>query len=120
MNSFISKLKKLGLFALAFIPSPLPIGMTEFDVWAKSVLSLTKLPDNDSTRFTLASMIPHQKVDRFYISKITFANMINKAAANQIGGAVMQELKAKQLVAIEAAKQAEATALNGAPSGING
>lgn len=118
MNRILSIFKQFIAHLLAWIPTPLPIGMEEFDIWAKSVLSLTRLPDNDSTRFALASIVPHQKAERFYIPKRLFANMLCKSAANQVGGAVMHELKEKQQAAIaaeqaaiEAAKQAEATAL---------
>lgn len=116
MNNLVSKIKLAFNLLLAYIPTPLPIGMEEFNVWAKSVLALTNLPDNDSTRFALASTIPHQKAERFRVPKILFANMLQKSAANQIGGAVMHELKEKQRLAIEAAKAAEVTAQDGQPS----
>lgn len=117
MNNIFSKIKGFINLLLACLPSPLPIGMKEFDEWAKSVLALTALPDNDSTRFALASTIPHQKAERYRVPKILFANMLLKSAANQVGGAVMHELKEKQKAAIEAsAKQAEATAQSGQSS----
>lgn len=109
MSRILSIFKQSIAHLLAWIPTPLPIGMDEFDIWAKSVLALTSLPDNDSVRFALASTIPHQKAERYRIPKRLFANMLLKSAANQIGGAVMHELKEKQKAAI-AAEQAEATA----------
>lgn len=117
MNNLLSKAKRLLSFLLAYIPTRLPIGMTEFDSWAGSVIALTNLPDNDSTRFALASTIPHQKAEHFYVAKIKFAILLQKSAANQIAGGIMHELKAKQLAAIEAAaKQAEVTAPTEPPS----
>lgn len=115
MTNAIKKIKSIFTLLLALLPSRLPIGMEEFDKWATDVLALTKLPDNDSTRFALASTIPHQKAESFYVSKFKFACLLQKSAANQIGGAVMHEMKEKQLkrVAEEAAKQAEATAQEG-------
>lgn len=113
MNTLLSKLKFLALYITSYIPTPLPIGMEAFDVWAKSVLALTSLPDNDSTRFALASTVPHQKAENYYVPKIKFAKLLLKSAANQIAGAVMHELKEKQQAAIAAAKLAEATAQNG-------
>jgi hypothetical protein len=113
MNKLLNKVKQVIAHLLAYLPSALPIGMTEFDEWAKSVLALTNLPDNDSTRFTLASIIPHQDKGAFLTPKIKFAHLMLKAASNQIAFGVMEELKAKQLAAA-AAKQAEATAPNGA------
>lgn len=119
MTTFFNKVKQFGLYLLAYLPSSLPIGMTEFDVWAKSVLALTNLPDNDSTRFTLASIIPHQDKGSFLTPKIKFAHLMQKAAANQIAFGVMEELKAKQLAAVQAAQQAEATAITVASEQTN-
>lgn len=118
MNTLITKIKSLVAHLLAYVPTRLPIGMAEFDTWAKSVISLTKLPDNDSTRFALASTVPHQKAEKFLSPKIKYAWLLEKSAANQVAFGVMTELKEKQqrLAAEEAAKQAEATAQDG-PSG---
>lgn len=115
MTNIIARLFSFLSLLLAYIPSRLPIGMTEFDTWAKSVLALSNLPDNDSTRFALASTVPHQKAEHFYVAKIKFVRLLQKSAANQIAGGVMHDLKAKQLAAIEAAKQAEVTAQDGPP-----
>jgi hypothetical protein len=116
MNNLLNKVKGLIKHILAYVPTKLPIGMTEFDTWAKDVLALTHLPDNDSTRFALASIIPHQKAESFYVPKIKFAHLLLKSAANQVAGGVMHDLKEKQKAAIEAAaKQAEATAQDGLP-----
>lgn len=113
MNNILNTVKHAFNTLLSFIPTKLPIGMDEFNDWAASVLALTGLPDNDSTRFALAGMIAYQKPDRFYTPKRLFALMMLKAAANQIGGAVMYELKEKQKTAEAERKQAEATALSG-------
>lgn len=110
MNNLINKVKLIVRYLASYIPTPLPIGMTEFDAWAKDVLSLTPLPDNDSTRFALASIIPHQKAEHYRVAKIKFVNLLMKSASNQIAGGVMHELKAKQQAAMEAAKRAEAEA----------
>lgn len=91
-------------------PTELPIGRVEFDLWAADVLSLTRLPDNDSTRFALASTIPHQEITKGKLPKAYFAGLLMKSAANQVAFSVMEELKEKQQAAIDAAKQAEATA----------
>lgn len=115
MNNLINKIKYLGSLLLAYIPTRLPLGMTEFETWAKSVLVLSNLPDNDSTRFALASTVPHQKAENFYVAKIKFVRLLQKSAANQVAGGVMHDLKTKQQAALEAAKQAEATAQDGQP-----
>lgn len=112
MTNLFTKIKGIINYLLAYLPSSLPVGMTEHEAWAKSVIALTSLPDNDSTRFTLASIVPHQGKGEFLTPKIKFAHLMQKAAANQVAFGIMEELKAKQqrLAAEEAAKQAEATA----------
>jgi hypothetical protein len=85
-----------------------PTGMTEFDTWSSSIILTYEFPDNDSTRFALATMILHADSKLAYASKHFFAKQIIKAMANQVAAGVMQDLKAKQ--ALEQQKQAEATA----------
>lgn len=97
----------------AYIPSPLPLGVTEFNAWAGSVLALTPLPDNESTRFALASTLPHQPFNKFLIRRIFFARLLMKSAANQVAFGIMEELKAKQAARQAAQEQAEATAHDG-------
>lgn len=114
MTNLFNKIKFIVSYLLAYVPTRLPIGMTEFDTWAKSVIDLTRLPDNDSTRFALASTVPHQKADKFLTPKIKYAWLLEKSAANQVAFGIMTELKEKQQkLAEEAAKQAEVTAQDG-------
>ncbi len=117
MSKLYTIVKNLVSKALSYLPTPLPIGMSEFDAWATSVIALSRLPDNDSIRYTLATMIPHQKAERDRIPKALFVSMMHKAAANQIAMGYAYDLKEKQKAAIEAAKAAEATALNAEASG---
>lgn len=86
---FFSKLK-------TFFPSPLPVGMAEFDVWSQSIIDAYVLPDNDSTRFALATMILHAGSSEAYKPKRFFGLCVKKSMANQIAGGVMQDLKKKQ------------------------
>jgi hypothetical protein len=102
MNIFKSK-----AYRFANDPVELPIGRAEFDQWATEVLSLTRLPDNDSTRFALASTIPHQEISKGKLPRSYFAGLLMKSAANQVAFSVMEDLKAKQQAAIDAANQVE-------------
>lgn len=110
-------MKKLIKKFMASFPSPLPFGMAEFEVWAKDIILISNLPDNDSTRFALASAIMHypssNKDNTKAFSKVPkafFGNILRKGGANQVAAGVMQQLKDKQRAAEEAAKEAAGAA----------
>lgn len=109
MNKILSKLVKLGQLIRAFFPSALPIGVTEGNAWLDSIVNLYNLPDNDSTRFALSSMIGHMNPTAAFKSKFYFALLAWKSMANQIAYAKMHELKEKQQ-ALVAKEKAEAEA----------
>lgn len=117
-----SKIKKLALRLYAFVPTRLPIGLTEFNEWASSVLSLYDFPDNDSTRWALASMVIHLGPTDAYKPKRYFGLSIRAGAAKQVAGTVFQELKLKDQAARAKAEQdkksAEATATTPAASNV--
>lgn len=113
-----NKLKKLIQKLLTFFPSRLPIGMTEFESWANSILDSYDFPNNRSTKFALATMILHSNnepktfIDFIvgspaYRSKRYFAIKLFKGASNQIAAAVMEDLKNQQK--LEAEKEAAQT-----------
>lgn len=97
----------MGLF-----PSPLPVGMTEFDSWVDSIMSTYSLPttDVDSIRFTLAAMIINLGQKESSKPKYSFVLAIRASCAKQIAGSVFHQIKTKQLEAQRAQQQAEATA----------
>lgn len=114
MKAILNKIKFVALYIAAFVPTRLPIGVTEYQQWANSIIYLSGLPDNDSIRFALASTVPHQKAEKAWVAKIKFVNLLLKAAANQVAGSIMVELKEnhqKRVAEEEAAakQQAEAT-----------
>lgn len=96
MQKVSKKLKELLTLILSFIPTPLATGMTEFKAWQDDILLLSRVPDNDSTRFTVAVMVLHlgNTVDRK--AKRYFVKSLNKAAANEIANASIIALKAAQ------------------------
>lgn len=103
----------------AELPARLPVGRTEFEEWAKSIIDLSGAPDNDSTRFALASMILHASPDKSNVPKQEFVSKLQKFMSNQVAAAIMQELKAKQEAALKAAaeeaKKAEQPTLSVVP-----
>lgn len=104
-------MKQLIKKTLSYIPTPLPIGMTEFDTWANSILDLSgRFADDDSLKFALASMIIHLGPQRSAVPKNYFVRSLKKGAANQVASQIFQDIKSKQQAALEAAKAAEVTA----------
>lgn len=93
-------------------PSALPVGVTEFEAWASDIVTTYNFPDNDSLRFTLASMILALGPTRAYRSKFYFYLSVRSSMAKQIASHMMYDLKEKQKAAAAAAAQvtAEATA----------
>jgi len=95
----------------SYLPSKLPVGLTEFHLWADSIIELAgKYADEDSLKFALASMIMHLDSKRGSAPKAQFVNMLRKVAANQVAGQVFTDIKTKQQEAQKAVQQAEATA----------
>ena len=97
-----------SILKLAYlIPSPVPVGMSEFDAWSKSIIDVYGFPDNDSIRFALATMIMHSGPTSANVSKHYFSLCVKASMAKQIAGGQFQAMKQRQ---IEAQKLAEATA----------
>lgn len=76
------------------------------------------MPDNASTRFALASMVPQiaprankkgYTVPVSHMPKIYFVKGFIQGAANQVALVIMQELKADQQAALKAEQQGAAT-----------
>lgn len=98
---------------LCHLPGKLPIGMTAFEKWAKSILKAYDLPENDSTWFALATIILHAEPKNFYKPKAFWARTLLKGASNQVASFIVQEMKGKQQKRTEEEakkKQAEVTA----------
>lgn len=90
----------------------LPVGMTEFNEWADSIIDLAgEFADRDSMKYALASNVIHMKHTADAAPKAYFVAVLRKAAANQVASAVFQDIKIKQEEAIKAAqlKQVEDT-----------
>jgi len=99
-------LKKIYKRIKAKFKEVLPQGLTEHNEWAGEILDLYQLPDNDSTRFAIATSILHLPASTVHYSKEYFGNTLRKGASNEVAAFIMQELKAKQKAKIEAEQKA--------------
>lgn len=100
--------------ALAFVPTRLPIGRSEFEKWSADVLYTYGWPKNDSMIFALASMIMHVGPTGAYKAKRYFGLCLHAGAAKQVAHTLFREAKERSDAALkaeeEARKSAEATA----------
>ncbi len=111
VKKLIASASKAAQRLLAFIPTPLPIGVAAHEKWVASILSMYSFPDNDSTRFAVATMILNLGPTAGYLPKRYFGLAIRAGAAKQIASHFYVTLKEKQKAEEAAAKkQAEATA----------
>lgn len=92
-------MKRVISIILSYLPTALPVGMTDFNKWLDDIISLSKVPDNDSTRFAAAVMIFNLRPDEDRKSKRYFIKALNKGAANECANAVAMGFKAKQQAA---------------------
>src|ERR1017187_1717610 len=90
----------------SYFPTALPTGMTEFVKWQDSILRMSKVPDNDSTRFASAVMILHLDSTTNRKAKRYFIKALDKSASNEIANAVAMGLKEKQIAAAKAEQEA--------------
>lgn len=98
---------------LSYLPTQLPVGLTEFNKWADDIIELSgEFADRDSMKYAIASNLIHLPHTASRMPKNHFVKTMRKAAANQVASAVFQEIKTKQLekAAAEAAKQQEQAA----------
>lgn len=109
MNFKASISRWLRLF-LAWFPTALPQGRTEFEDWANSILDLYNLPNNPSFHFALGGEILHTASGRAYAPKRKFGLAMRKFVANQVASQVMHELKMAQEALIKKEQQEAAAA----------
>ncbi len=106
MKRLITKVKNVLLKIRAYLPSPVPSGVADFETWAKSIIDLYGFPDNDSVRFALATMILHSGPTAAYASKRYYGTMVKAGAAKQIASQVFTDIKTRQQAAATAAQAA--------------
>src|ERR1019366_2761482 len=82
---------------LSYLPTKLPVGLTEFNTWADSIMELSgQYADSNSMRFAIASMVIHLPSGTGAISKNHFVKGLRKSAANQVASQVFQDVKQRQ------------------------
>lgn len=90
---------------LAFIPTPLPVGLTAFDAWVTDLLDLYQFPDLPSYRQAIATMVLHLGSLTSSKSRHFFARTIKASMSKQVAYEALQQSRAK---AEAAEKPAEA------------
>lgn len=97
----MTKLKRAIYQLLAFFPTALPFGVHEFEVWASKIIFTYDLPDNDSSRWALATMILHSGATEATKPNRYFGRCARKGGANEVANYTMVTLKNKQKAAEE-------------------
>lgn len=93
----MKRLRLLLKLILSYLPTPLPVGTTQFEAFADSIIEISgQYADKDSMRFAIASMIIHADHKAARLSKQYFVQRLRKSAANQIASQVFQDIKQKQ------------------------
>jgi hypothetical protein len=97
LNAAKELIIKVYSYLLSLIPRRLPVGITEFHAWADRIIARAgKIASEDSMKFVLATELIRLEKRVRSISDSFFVNTLHVAAAKQVGGAMFQEIKAKQ------------------------
>lgn len=89
---------------------PLPIGVTEFHVWADRIISGAGLPaDSNSQKFALANDLMHCNPNTAFETDVYFIHRLRKYAVNQVADAVRKELHAEAKERLAKQNPAEVT-----------
>jgi len=103
----------------SYLPTPLPKGLTEFNIWADNIIELSgKYADIDSMKWTLCNIVLSLPTTCNSKPKNHFVKVLHKAAANQVVSYAINEIKDNQKrMAEEQAKKQEVTASDKTTSG---
>jgi hypothetical protein len=83
-------MKRFLNWIFSFVPRKLPTGMTSFNSWVASIVELSGLPSNDTTRKLAATFILRVPTTIAFLSHRTISNQLIKAAANQVAAEVLK------------------------------
>lgn len=117
----VRMLKKILNKFLSYLPTPLPMGMTAYLEWSKSIADLlgpiTSIESD--LHFCISAEVIRLGPSVWCVSKHYFVRRVRAGVAKQIAGAVFTDIKEKdkQLKAAEAARSAEVTAAQKAADG---
>lgn len=91
-----ARLTKLLIWLNSFIPERLPQGMTEFNRWVEEISELSGLPINDKLKKVIGTLILQLPPQVASVPKRHVANLVKKAAANQVSVEVLNLIDEKQ------------------------
>lgn len=93
----MKQLRKVINTVFSHLPTRLPVGLTEFNTWADSIIELSgKYANEDDMKFALASMVIHADAKHGALPKNYFVVRLRKAACNQVASQVFQDIKKRQ------------------------
>lgn len=70
--------------------------MTEFNAWVEDISMLSELPVNDKLKKVVGTLILQLPPSVAYVPKNHIANLVKKAAANQVSVEVLQTINEKE------------------------
>lgn len=104
----MKRLKWLYKKLLSYIPTPLPVGLSDFNKFVDDIIELSgNYADRDSMAFAIASMVMHLGAQKSSVPKDFFVRSLRKAAANQVAGQVFTDIKDRQNAAALARAEEE-------------
>ena len=80
----------------SYLPEKLPQGLTEFNNWCEDIAILSELPVNDKLKKVIGTLILQLPPSVAKIPKNHIANLVKKAAANQVSVEVLQTINEKE------------------------
>jgi len=106
MNQIITKSKALLATILAYLPSKIPTGMTEFNAWLDSIVKLVgPIADDRSLKWVISNEVMRLPSGKDSVPKMLFVKVLRKFAANQLAAATVNNLKAEQDAEIKKASE---------------
>jgi len=108
MKNVFNKIKRLYKQLAGRLPSPLPVGINEFNAWCDDIKATYDLPtqSDDDIRFTCAAVIMRFNEIADAKPKYFFVRAMRSGAAKQIAGYAFGEVKNRQQAAYKAAQEA--------------
>src|ERR1039458_2900269 len=89
-------MRKLFWFLVGFIPARFPIGEAELQTFCTKMFKRYGIPDHESYRHTIATMIMHHSQASAHKTPNAFVSAIRKAQANEVAYQYLMDLKDKK------------------------
>jgi len=117
-QTLLDLFRRLKSVLMSYLPTHLPMGMSEFYEWSDSMIKIANFPTNsrDDINYVLATLILHLGPTASHKPKQYFIRAIKAGAAKQIASGVFQEIKVRQ--SEEAKKRQESTPNTGNSNGV--